>query len=109
MKPEMNQNIVKVAMQLDRHGKLRNFNPNLNETLIGRFRYATSVESGRQNMEESGSDGTAWFNPGENIARGNIISVDGETFKIKKIIYARTFENNIEFLKCPVERFNFIS
>ena len=109
MKPEMNQSIVKVAMQLDRHGKLRNFNPNLNETLIGRFRYITSTQSGRSNLEETGSDAIAWFNPGENISRGDVIQADGETFRVEKIIFARTFENNIEFLKCMLKRYNFIS
>lgn len=105
----MNQSIVKVAMQLDRYGKLQDYNANLNETLIGRFRYITSTLGGRANMEEIGSDAIAWFNPGENISRGDVIQADGETFKVIKIIFARTFENNIEFLKCYLKIFKFIS
>ena len=109
MKPEMNQSIVKVAMRVDRYGKLINYNPNLNQTLIGRFRYITSTLSGRANMEETGSDAIAWFNPGEDISRGDVLNADDETFKVEKIVKARTFENNVEFLKCYLKRFNLIS
>ena len=110
MKPEMNQTIVKVSMRTNRYGDTVSYSPDDNENLTGKFREITDIQTGRTNMESIGSDAMAWFNPEEDISKGDIISIEGDCYKVEKLVKARSLSSStVEFIKTYLSKFNLVS
>lgn len=75
------------------------------------YRDNNSVDAGTVNREQESSDGMAWFKPAEVVSPGDVLTVDGQSYRIMKVIKARRLgQTSIQFVKCYLERFDsFIS
>lgn len=73
------------------------------ETLC-RFRYATEVDRGvnREGLTTV-SDAILWLAPEEPVVEGQIIQVDGKSWRVDRLIKARRLKSAaVLFLKCYV-------
>jgi len=70
-----------------------------------KFRYIDALDKAA-NREGIQSDAMAWFATGASVVEGTIFRVDGEVYRVHKIIKARRlYSSDIRFLKTYVERF----
>lgn len=73
------------------------------ETINCRFRYSMGVQRGT-NQEVVDTDAMVWFEPNEDISKGDILYYDGQYFQIEKIMYARRLGSEVvEFKKCNLK------
>lgn len=56
------------------------------------------------------SDAMAWFEPDSGIDKGSILHIEGEYYRVERIIKARKLHNpNVQFLKCELLKYGIIS
>ena len=73
------------------------------------FRYITEQVSSSNN-EQIQSDAMAWFEPDSGIDRKDIIKIDGEHFRVERVIKARKLRNpNVQFIKTELLKYGPIS
>lgn len=70
-----------------------------------KFRYIDALDK-QSNREGIQSDAMAWFETTTTVVEGSIFRVDGEVYRVQKIIKARRLNsNNILFIKTYLERY----
>lgn len=75
------------------------------------FRELRGIGTAPTNYEEESSDAMAWFKPAEDIAEGDLLTCQGKTYRVIRLVNARRLGNtDIQFKKTYLERFDsFIS
>lgn len=59
------------------------------------------------NEDTHSTSAMAWFKPSENIFVGDVMTCQGKSYRIMKVIAARRLgEAEIQFKKCHLERFD---
>ncbi len=73
------------------------------------FRYINEVITNTTN-EMIQSDAMAWFEPDSGLGINDLVLVDGNHYRIEKLIKARKLRNSdVQFLKASLSRYGVIS
>ena len=73
------------------------------------FRYISEVDSNTDD-ETIQFDGLAWFDGSAPIEQGDLVTIEGEQYRVERVIKARRLRNTtVLFLKCFLQRFGQIS
>lgn len=73
------------------------------------FRYITN-ENTNQSNEYLVGDAMAWFEPDSSASEGDIYQIDGEFWKVKKVIKARRLNDpSVQFIKVVLDAYGAIS
>lgn len=96
----LDQTAVIITTTTDKYGDQKSEGT---ETVACRFRYITGVEK-NINQEALNSEAMVWFEPTANIAESNIVLIEGSYWRIDKLIKARRFDKEVQFLKAFVTR-----
>ena len=76
------------------------------ETLACRWRDIPRRERSAQ-MDYEDSDSMVWFAPGTDVAEGDILLFEGQSYEIRRINRARKLGGTqVQFLKCDTRRTN---
>ena len=71
------------------------------------YRDNNSLNSNTPNREEEPADGMAWFRASETVDKGDVLTVDGNSYRIVRVVKARKLgSTTVEFIKCWLERFD---
>lgn len=106
MKPPMNHTAYKLLYTRNVYG---DFIASGTTELKCHFRYITEqiTDSSNQTIQ---SDAMAWFEPDSGIEKQDIVQIDGENFRVERIVKARRLRNpNVLFLKCDLLKYGAIS
>lgn len=73
------------------------------------FRYITEQVSADTN-EQIQSDAMAWFEPDSGIERKDILKIEGEFFRVERVVKARRLrETAVQFIKVELLKYGVIS
>lgn len=73
------------------------------------FRYITEQVTDSDN-ETIQSDAMAWFEPDSGVDRKDILKIDGEHFRVERVIKARKLRDpNVQFIKVELLKYGVIS
>lgn len=71
------------------------------------FRDGRTLDSNLPAHEAEGADAMAWFRNSEVVNEGDILTVDGNSYRIIKVLKARRLgETRVQFIKTYLERFD---
>jgi hypothetical protein len=106
MKPPMNHVGYKVNFTKNAYG---DYTATSSTQLNCHFRYVNEVISASPN-ETIMSDAMAWFNPSDSINEQDIVMIDGNHYRVEKVIRARKLRSTtVVFTKCYLLRYGMIS
>lgn len=106
MKPPMLHTAYKVTTTRNAYG---DFIASGETALPCHFRYITEQVSGVGN-ETIQSDAMAWFEPDSGVQKEDILKIDGEHFRVERLIKARKLrDTRVQFLKVELLKYGTIS
>lgn len=102
MRPPMMHTATKLIQTRNEYG---DFVGDETETLPCHFRYITAQVTGDSN-EVVQSDAMAWFEPDSGVQRKDVITFDGEKFRVERVIKARRLRDpQVLFLKVELLKY----
>jgi hypothetical protein len=106
MRPPMFHTAYKVTTTRNAYG---DFIASASTPLSCHFRYITNQISGSDN-EMIQSDAMAWFEADSGVDREDIITFEGEHFRVERVIKARRLrETTVQFIKVELLKYGLIS
>lgn len=106
MKPPMMHTAYKVVTTRNAYG---DFVGSSSVPLACHFRYITEQVSSTSD-ETIQSDAMAWFEPDSGIEKEDIIMVDGEHFRVERLIKGRRLRSKVvHFIKVDLLKYGLIS
>lgn len=106
MKPPMRHTAYKVTTTRNSYG---DFVASGTTALICHFRYITEQVSSSDN-ETIQSDAMAWFEPDSGIEKEDIVTIDGEHFRVERVIKVRRLRDpTVLFIKVNLLKYGLIS
>lgn len=96
---------VIVTTETDKYGDQKSVS---NESIACRFRYITGVEK-NLSAEALNSEAMVWFEPDANISEANILLIEGSYWRIDKLVKARRFDKEVQFLKAFVTKHELVT
>lgn len=106
MKPPMVHTAYKVSYTRNAYG---DYTATSSTAIPCHFRYINEIDSNADN-EQLQFDGLAWFDGSASISENDIVQIEGEHFRIERLIKARRLRNpTVLFLKCFLQRYGVIS
>lgn len=106
MKPPMLHTAYKVSYTRNAYG---DFIANGTTTLKCHFRYITEQVTSTSN-ETIQSDAMAWFEPDSGIEKKDIVTIDGQHFRVERVIKARRLRDaQVVFIKVELLKYGRIS
>lgn len=106
MKPPMLHTAYKVTESRNAYGDIT---ASGSTELVCHFRNITDLVTTGTN-EYVNADAMAWFEPDADIAKNDVVQIDGEHWRIERITKARKLRTTaVQFLKCDLLRYGVIS
>lgn len=106
MKPPMIHTAYKVTTTRDGYGS---YTASTSTALKCHFRYINNQITGVNN-EVVQSDAQAWFESDSGVSLKDIITFDGEHYRVEKIVKARRLRDpNVQFIKVELLKYGVIS
>lgn len=106
MKPPMRHTAYKITTTKNAYG---DYIANGTTSLICHFRYITDITVNTDNLAVQ-SDAMAWFEPDSGIVKNDLVTIDGEHFRIERVTKARRLRDpTVQFLKCDLQKYGLIS
>jgi len=106
MKPPMRQTAIKHNYTRNAYG---DFIRSTEEEMPCHFRYIVDQVSDTNN-EQTQSDAQAWFEPDSGIEKKDILEIDGEFFRVERLIKGRRLrDTEVQFIKTELQRYGVIS
>lgn len=106
MKPPMLQTAHKVTTTRNAYG---DYVASGSVALPCKFRYITDIQTTTAN-ETVNADAMAWFESDSGVEKNDIFQIDGEHWRVERLIKARRLRSNaVQFIKVELLRYGVIS
>jgi hypothetical protein len=106
MKPAMRHTAYKITTTRNAYG---DYVAGARTAHVCHFRYITELLTTNGN-EAVRSDAMAWFESDSGIVKKDILIIDGEGWKVDKVVKARRLrDSEVQFLKVTLMRYGLIS
>lgn len=106
MKPPMLHTAYKVTRTRNKYG---DYTASGSVELACHFRYVTERVTSTSD-ETTQVDALAWFEPDSGVVKEDILMIDGEHWRVERLIKARRLRNpNVQFIKVELLKYGVIS